>query len=471
MNLKSTKRILLILMAVYWLFAIGIYAIANEQFKYSAITGEAPGAELVIGEVIDNRVIHQNVAAPAELISNVEVLAGTYERANTGTLHIDLMDAGQNIITQTAIPVSQLQNNTYTAIALDRQYEVVRGEVLTLRLYTEGCSNGNAVTVFAGRSGQYPYAISNEEPLGTLCIRLNGYHPLSFYKTYWIIVAAAFLVFALYAVQGLRKTRQGKTNFLMSLLTVYTRYSFLIKQLISRDFKTKYKRSALGMAWSILNPLLTMSIQYFVFSTLFKSDIPNYPVYLLTGIVFFNFFHEALTLGMTSITANATLIKKVYMPKYIYPVSRILSSLVNFALALIPLLLVMLMTGTPFRPSILLLSFDILCFLAFIMGMTLLLASAMTFFQDTQFLWNIVSMMWQYLTPVFYPETIIPQNILPFYRLNPLYQFITFARTCIIDGVSPAPGAYLGCLASALLFLLLGIAVFRRYQNKFVLYL
>lgn len=268
-----------------------------------------------------------------------------------------------------------------------------------------------------------------------------------------------------------RLAKQGKNNPLVAVCTLYTRYAFLIKQLVSRDFKTKYKRSVLGMAWSFLNPLLTMSVQYIVFSTLFKSDIPNYPVYLLSGIVFFNFFSEAVSMGMTSITGNASLIKKVYMPKYIYPVSRILSSLINFALAILPLFLVMLFTGTAFRLSLLLLAFDILCLLGFVMGMGLLLTTAMTFFQDTQFLWGVVSMMWMYLTPVFYPESIIPAKFLTLYHMNPMYQYITFARICIIDGVSPEPMAYLWCIVSSLVVLALGVVAFKKNQDKFVLYL
>ena len=287
---------------------------------------------------------------------------------------------------------------------------------------------------------------------------------------YWGIVVLAFAGLAIYTVVSWKKAINGKGSLLASLCTVYSRYTFLLKQLVIRDFKTKYKRSALGMAWSFVNPLLTMSIQYVVFSTIFKSDIPNYPVYLLTGIVFFTFFNEVLTLGMTSITSNASLIKKVYIPKYIYPLSRIISSLINFAFALMPLFLMMLITGTKFSPAMFLLLFDIVCLLAFITGMTLLLTTAMTFFQDTQFLWSVISMMWQYLTPIFYPESIIPASLLPIYRLNPMYQFITFARTCIIYGVSPAPEAYLGCALTAVVVLMLGVGVFKKHQNKFVLY-
>ena len=214
-----------------------------------------------------------------------------------------------------------------------------------------------------------------------------------------------------------------------------------------------------------------MAVQYVVFSTLFKSDTPNYPVYLLSGIVFFNFFSEAVSVGMTSITGNASLIKKVYMPKYIYPFSKLFSSLINFGLALIPLFLVMLVTGTAIRPSVLLLLYDIFCLLCFVMGMILLLSTAMTFFQDTQFLWGVISMLWMYLTPLFYPESIIPQSLLTLYHMNPMYQYITFARICIIDGVSPEPMAYLWCLLSSVLVLLLGIWTFKKQQDKFVLYL
>lgn len=302
-------------------------------------------------------------------------------------------------------------------------------------------------------------------------VYLVAYSQFSAFKLYWPIVIAVFIGVSAYTVYGWKAAIRGKGTAVASVLTVYSRYGFLIKQLVSRDFKTKYKRSALGMAWSFMNPLLTMSVQYVVFSTIFKNNVANYPVYLLTGIVMYNFFNEAVTLGMTSITGNAALIKKVYMPKYIYPFSRIISSLINLAFALMPLLLVMLITGTPFRPSMFLLIFDILCLLCFVTGMTLLLSTSMTFFQDTQFLWSVVSMLWQYLTPIFYPETIIPESLRPIYRLNPMYQYITFARTCITEGVSPAPGAYLYCIATAGIVLALGLWVFKKQQNKFVLYL
>ena len=249
------------------------------------------------------------------------------------------------------------------------------------------------------------------------------------------------------------------------------RYGFLLEQLVKRNFNTKYRQSMLGVLWSFLNPLMTMCVQYIVFSKLFRSDIPNYAVYLLTGIVFMNFFNEAVSMGMTSITGNASLIKKVYMPKYIYPIARVISSLINFVIALIPLMLVMMLNGLWPRPALFLLLFDIICLVGFITGMGLLLTTAMTFFQDTQFLWGVVSMMWMYLTPVFYPESIIPEKLLTLYHMNPMYQYVTFARICIIDGVSPEPTAYLWCILSSAVVFVLGAVVFKKNQDKFVLHL
>lgn len=476
MDIKKSKRMIATVAIIYWVFVIGIYAIANEQFRYATVAGAAPASGYTIGEVVDGIEIRQSVLAPAEFLKGVEIKAGTYDRINSGTLTVAVLDSAENVLAQESIDVSAVENNAYTTILLDQTVEVTSGEILTLQLTTQGCFEGNAITLYAGNLLDEPeknsgYLINETVANSSLCVRLTGYRQLTFYKTYWVIVTSLFAVLSIYVFHCWKEALRGKSNPLVSVLTVHSRYSFLIKQLVSRDFKTKYKRSALGMAWSFMNPLLTMSVQYVVFSTLFRSDIPNYPVYLLTGIVFYSFFNEAVTMGMTAITGNASLIKKVYMPKYIYPFSRILSSLINFVFALMPLLIVMLITRTPFKPAIILLLFDVLCMLAFITGMTLLLTTAMTFFQDTQFLWSVVSMMWQYLTPIFYPESIIPASYMPLYRLNPMYQFISFARTCVTGGISPEPMAYLGCLLSGCIFLLLGIVVFKKHQNKFVLYL
>ena len=146
-------------------------------------------------------------------------------------------------------------------------------------------------------------------------------------------------------------------------------------------------------------------------------------------------------------------------------------SSINLLLSLLPLLLVVLYTHTPIRPAILLLPFSLVCLLCFCIGMALILASLMVFFRDTQFLWNVLSMIWLYITPIFYPETIIPARFMVIYKMNPMYHFIRFARTVVINGVSPEPKAYLICLIFAVGSLVIGGLIFRKAQDKFVLYI
>ena len=484
MELKKSKRLLLGLAAAYWLAAVLIYLIAGERFRFSPAMSDTLSPSNTLGEIVDGMEIHQRLIAPADSLDSVQLMFGTYGRANAGAMRFALQDEAGETVAQARLDVSTVATDNYVSVPFDAPAEVQKGDALTLVITSEGCESGSTVTLYSGTTvttGRFDlvqdiadedcYTVNGERGAGKLCVKLEGIQELAFYRIYFVIVALAFAAAAAVCLRWWRQAKRGENNPLVAVCTLFTRYGFLLRQLVSRDFKTKYKRSILGMFWSFLNPLLTMSVQYVVFSTLFRSDIANFPVYLLCGIVFFNFFSEAVSMGMTSIVGNASLIKKVYMPKYVYPVSRIISSLVNFSLALIPLLLVSLATGLPLRPSFLLLLFDIACLLGFVTGMALLLTTAMTFFQDTQFLWSVVSMMWTYLTPIFYPETIIPAKLLVFYHMNPMYQYITFARICIIDGASPAPTAYLWCIVSSAVVLLLGVITFKRQQDKFMLYL
>lgn len=476
MDFKKSKRLLVYLAVIYWVLAVGIYAIAYQQFRYSPVTGTKLVADSIVGEIVDGQTYSQRMISPCDVIEQVNLMTGTYERENTGVFVITLLNEEGAVLAETTVPVSEFANNEYDTVPLEAPVEIGAGESIVFTITPQDCAPGNAITVYLSGSmtsqkDTENYFLNGEEARGTLCIQLSGYNNQMFHITYVFLVSGAFILLACYAARCWKQAKEGKENPLVTVCVVYSRYSFLLKQLVARDFKLKYRRSTLGMAWSVMNPLLTMIVQYVVFSTLFKSGIPNYPVYLLTGIVFFSFFNEAVNLGMTSIIGNAALIKKVYMPKYIYPISRIITSLVNFALALIPLCLIIIVTKVPVRPAMLLLVFDIACFLMFIVGITLLLSTIVTFFQDVLHLWGVVCMMWQYLTPIFYPETIIPERFVGIYRMNPLYQFITFARTCIIDGISPAPESYFMCLFFAVGMLAVGAAVFKKYQNEFAFHL
>lgn len=285
------------------------------------------------------------------------------------------------------------------------------------------------------------------------------------------VVVSIFLVIFIYVAISYHLGKKGKSNFVVTFLTLCTKYKSLLGQLVNRDFKIKYKRSMLGVAWSFINPLMMMLVQYVIFSTLFKSDTPNYPVYLITGTILYTFFNEAAGFGLSSITGNASLIKKVYIPKYIYPLSKLISSFINFGISLILLAIIMVITKCQFSIYLFLLLFDILCLSMFTFGIILILATLNTFFQDTQFIWGVLSTIWMYFTPIFYTERIIPEKFIKLYHMNPLYQYINFARICVIDAQGPDLICYIYCLLPAVIMLGIGLLVFRRKQEKFVLHL
>ena len=249
------------------------------------------------------------------------------------------------------------------------------------------------------------------------------------------------------------------------------RYSFLLQQLVSRDFKTRYKRSVLGVLWSMLNPLLTMCVQYIVFVNLFKWDIDNYAVYLLVGTVTFNFFSEATQAALISITGSSSLITKVYVPTYIFPISKVLSSCINLFFSTLALYLIVLIQGVPLNPYHLLIPVLYLALIGFSIGMGMILSAVMVYFRDTQFLYGVLIVLWMYLTPLFYPITIIPEDMMDIYCANPMYQYVTFFRTLVLDAKMPAPEQFGWCFGYAAAFLLIGFFVFKKLKKNFILHI
>lgn len=254
----------------------------------------------------------------------------------------------------------------------------------------------------------------------------------------------------------------------MNIVNDLKKYKFLIQQLVSRDFKTKYKRSFLGVLWSLLNPLLMMAVQYIVFSALFRFDLPHYQVYLLSGIVMFNFFSEATNQALVSITGNAGLITKVYMPKYVFPVTKVLSACINLGFSLIALYLIILFSGVSITFLHLLILFPIINMILFTIGFSLILSTLMVFFRDMQFLYSVAIMLWMYMTPIFYPENIIGPKFQWILQLNPLYHFIRYTRNIILDNSIPTIRAHIICLIFSIGTLIIGSILFKKSENKFI---
>ena len=251
----------------------------------------------------------------------------------------------------------------------------------------------------------------------------------------------------------------------------FMRYRFLLYNLIGRDFKVKYRRSALGVLWSVLNPLLMMIVIYSVFSKIFRFQVENYPVYLLSGQLMFGFFSEATQNAMGAVVSSGSLIKKVYVPKYIFPLEKVMFSLVNTAFSFIALFIVSLITKLPFTFTMLLSPVPLLLLFVFNVGVGILLASAVVFFRDIVHLYGVLVVALNYLTPVFYDMAILSPTMQALMRYNPLYWYATTLRQVFLYGEVFTVEQLLYCTGFAVLALVAGLLLFRRAQDKFILYI
>lgn len=249
------------------------------------------------------------------------------------------------------------------------------------------------------------------------------------------------------------------------------KYKPLVNELIIRDLKVKYRRSILGYVWSLLNPLLMMIVMTIVFSYMFRFDIPNYPLYLICGQTLWGFFNESTNMAMYSILQNGSLIKKVYIPKYIFPVSRVLSSFVTMGFSLVAIVIVMIFTHAQFHWTILLFPIPLFFLLIFCCGIGLILSSLSVYFRDITHLYSVLTMAWMYLTPIFYPIDAIPQEVASIINLNPMFHFITFFRDLVLYGTIPSISVWLICAFWSSLVFVIGLLVFKKLQKNFILYI
>ena len=385
-------------MTCYILIVILFYLIAEDQLQFRVDQTEMPQANSSTGELVSGTEVRQAFTADADKLLSLSLLTATYDRTNTALLNVAVVDKNGVEAGQVTVSSSWLTNGV-SEITFLTPVEITPRATYELIITSPDGTGGNTIALMYGNSmalprGEMPLDIPAEEQIqvngvsqeGKLCVRLTTQKTLWIGQIYWHLAIGIGIALIAYGWYTLRRIQQGRVTVVLRVAAAFQRYKFLIKQLVLRDFKTKYKRSVLGILWSFLNPLLTMTVQYIVFSTIFRSDIPNFALYLLTGIVCFNFFSEASSMALMSIVGNAPLITKVYVPKYIYPLSRVLSSSINLLFSLIPLLAVMLITGAPLRPALLLLPFGLICLFLFSLGIGLLLSTAMVFFRDTQFL-------------------------------------------------------------------------------------
>lgn len=249
------------------------------------------------------------------------------------------------------------------------------------------------------------------------------------------------------------------------------RYRELLRNLVARDIKVRYKRSVIGFFWVMLNPLLMMIILNIVFSQLFQMATKNYVAYLLSGIIIWNFFSQSTSAALPSFLGNANLIKKIHLPKFVFPLAVVVSATVNFIFSLIPLFLILFLTGTPVGRNVYFLPLLIVITGCFAFGISLILSTLTVFFHDTIYMYEVGLLAWMYITPIFYPESIVPQQYSFIFRYNPFYYFISTFRGVAYLEVPLFFEKLLYASLCSVVALVAGWLFYNRFKDRVVYYL
>ncbi len=263
----------------------------------------------------------------------------------------------------------------------------------------------------------------------------------------------------------------------------FKRYTPLLKNLVTKDIKIKYRRSALGIAWSILNPMLTMIVLTQVFQLILRIQVENFATYYIVGSAMWTFFSEATTISLDAILGSSSLIKKVYIPKYIFPLEKCIYSLVNFMFSLIAVLIVMLIQGV--YPTLTTLLFPIPVFYCFLFtcGMCFILSAVTVYFRDIAHLYSVFLTMWIYLTPIIYPIKLIEDQlaakpddtfiniVYTAIQYNPLTHFVEYFRDVVMYNTIPSLEQNLTCLSISGVVFILGCLIFKKAEGKFILHI
>lgn len=472
-----SKKILtyknLILLILIYAVLVGLFsAIAAPQIKYSSYNVETTDLNGVVGGIYEGRMVSQEFTYDGAYIQKINLMSATYGRKNKGSMILTLRNTENKVFWTKTIPAGKIKNDSVLALQINKAVESSDNKYF-LDITGKGNNADNAATLYTTSGALYQGTITDTDQNAQKMLYMSIYGRIDrgINYRYYICVISALLFLIIYWIITVRQIAKGKQNSFVHLLDDCAKYGFLIKQLVARDFKTKYKRSVLGALWSFLNPILTMTIQYVVFSTIFRSGIENFPVYLLSASILFNFFTESVGNGLGSITGNVSLITKVSIPRYIYPVSRVLSAGINLLMSTLPLFIVIAITGCKFGTSYFLIPLVYVLLLLFCIGLGMLLATSMVFFRDTQFLWGVVTMLWMYATPIFYPESIIPARFSFVFKVNPMYYYLKFFRTILMDSGAPEISLIGICVFWSVVMLAVGAYVFHRFEKKFTLYI
>lgn len=248
------------------------------------------------------------------------------------------------------------------------------------------------------------------------------------------------------------------------------KYFVFLKETVKRNIKRKYYKSVLGVLWTVLSPLLSMLVMTIVFSTLFKRNIDNYPIYLLCGQLVFGFINGSVSQSMNAILGNAGFIRSIYIPRYIFVLATVVENFVSMLFSLVALVLVMLITHATFTWNMLMMPLLFALMFMFALGFGLVMATYGTFLKDLHYLYGIFGTLWMWVSAIFYPINIIPSTYRFLFDLNPALHYISIMRAICYEGTLPTEKSMIIATVYAVLMLMLGVSVFKANENKFFLY-
>lgn len=254
---------------------------------------------------------------------------------------------------------------------------------------------------------------------------------------------------------------------LVEELIALVKYHNLVYQFVISTIKTRYKRSLLGVVWTLLNPLLTMIVLTLVFSQIFRITVESYPVYVLSGLVAWLFFANTTTMSMQGLVLSGGLLNRIYIPKSIFAVSAAGVGLFNLTISLLPLFAISLIMGTSLHLSLLVLPAAVILLAMFALGVGLILSTAAVYFADMLPVYEVILLLWMYSTPVIYPPDILPQKLLWLFKFNPMFHLIQLFRTPIYEGKIPGLTEWLICAGIALITFILGGLIFTAKSNEY----
>ena len=253
-------------------------------------------------------------------------------------------------------------------------------------------------------------------------------------------------------------------------MAIWQKHRFLFEELVKRDFKKKYKRTVLGMGWSMLAPLLMLLVMKVVFTQFFGRNMPHYTTYLFCGLLVFNWFSESTNGGMRSLYSNASIFTKVNVPKYLFLFAGNVQAAINFGLTLLVFFFFCWLDDVAFTWRFALLLYPIMTLLLFNVGVGMILSALYIFFRDMDYLWRVFLQLLMYGSAIFYMVDKMPPNLQMVFAVNPVYRHIAYVREVVLDGVIPTLATHLTLAGFALAVFLIGAFMYKRYNTRFLYY-